>query len=159
MTDFNLLELTELTEIPMQMILWGTIVVLAAIIELNTFALVSLWFVIGGIAAFVAAYFDVAFLWQFAIFVLTSGVIGIIMIPYVKKRNSSYTPTNTDSLVGHEGITESELNVVTGSGRAMVDGQSWAAKSVTGVNIPADTVIVIEKIEGVTLFVRPKPYV
>ncbi len=153
MPDFNL---WELTEIQMQMILWGTIVVLAAIIELNTFALVSLWFVIGGIASFVAAYFNVPFLWQFAIFVLTSGVIGVIMIPYVKKRNSSYTPTNTDSLVGHEGMTESELDVITGSGRALVDGQSWAAKSVTNTNIPANTIVVIERIEGVTLFVRPK---
>ena len=153
MPDLNLLELTE---IQMQMILWGTIVVLAAIVELNTLALVSLWFVIGGIAAFVAAYFNVPFLWQFAIFVLTSGVIGIIMIPYVRKRNSNYTPTNTDSLVGHEGITQSELNVITGSGRVMLDGQSWAAKSVTGTNVPVNTVVVVEKIEGVTLFVRPK---
>ena len=153
MPDFNL---WELTEIQMQMILWGTIVVLAAIVELNTFALVSLWFVIGGIASFVAAYFNVPFLWQFAIFVLTSGVIGIIMIPYVRKRNSSYTPTNTDSLVGHEGKTESELDVITGAGRVLLDGQSWMAKSVTGSNIPANTVVVIEKIEGVTLFVRPK---
>ena len=153
MPDFNLLELTE---IQMQMVLWGTIAVLAAIVELNTFALVSLWFVIGGIASFVAAYFNVPFLWQFAIFVLTSGVIGIIMIPFVRKRNSSYTPTNTDSLVGHEGITESELDVITGSGRVLLDGQSWMAKSVTGSNIPANTVVVTEKIEGVTLFVRPK---
>ena len=153
MPDFNL---WDLTEIQMQMILWGTIAVLAAIVELNTFALVSLWFVIGGIASFVAAYFNVPFLWQFAIFVLTSGVIGIIMVPYVRKRNSAYTPTNTDSLVGHEGVTESELNVITGSGRALVDGQSWAAKSVTGSNIPANTVVVIERIEGVTLFVKPK---
>ena len=153
MPDFNLLELTE---IQMQMVLWGTIAVLAAIVELNTFALVSLWFVIGGIASFVAAYFNVPFLWQFAIFVLTSGVIGIIMIPFVRKRNSSYTPTNTDSLVGHEGITESELDVITGSGRVLLDGQSWMAKSVTGSNVPANTVVVTEKIEGVTLFVRPK---
>ena len=153
MPDFNL---WELTEIQMQMILWGTIVVLAAIIELNTFALVSLWFVIGGIASFVAAYFNVPFLWQFAIFVLTSGVIGIIMIPYVRKRNSNYTPTNTDSLVGHEGKTESELDVITGSGRVMLDGQSWAAKSVTSDNIPPGTVVVVERIEGVTLFVRPR---
>ena len=150
------LTLWNLTEIQMQMILWGTIVVLAAIVELNTFALVSLWFVIGGIASFIAAYFNFPFLWQFAIYVLTSGIIGIIMIPYVRKRNSNYTPTNTDSLVGHEGMTESELNVITGSGRALVDGQSWAAKSVTGANIPANTVVVIERIEGVTLFVRPK---
>lgn len=153
MPDFNF---WELTEIQMQMILWGTIAVLAAIVELNTFALVSLWFVIGGIASFVAAYFNVPFLWQFAIFVFTSGIIGIIMIPYVKKRNSNYTPTNTDSLVGHEAMTESELNVVTGSGRALLDGQSWMAKSVTGANIPANTVVVVERIEGVTLFVRPK---
>ena len=153
MPDFNL---WELTEIQMQMILWGTIAVLAAIIELNTFALVSLWFVIGGIASFVAAYFNVPFLWQFAIFVLTSGVIGIIMIPYVRKRNSNYTPTNTDSLVGHEGKTESELDVITGSGRVLLDGQSWAAKSVTGANLPVNTIVVVEKIEGVTLFVRPK---
>ena len=153
MSDFNL---WDLTEIQIQMILWGTIAVLAAIVELNTFALVSLWFVIGGIAAFVAAYFNVPFLWQFAIFVLTSGIIGILMIPYVRSRNKNYTPTNTDSLVGHEGITESELNVITGSGRALVDGQSWAAKSDTGVNIPADTVVVVERIEGVTLIVRPK---
>ena len=116
MSDNNL---WELTEIQMQMILWGTIVVLAAIVELNTFALVSLWFVIGGIAAFVAAYLGVPFLGQFTIFVLTSGIIGIIMIPFVRKRNKNYTPTNTDSLVGHEGITESELNVITGTGRAM----------------------------------------
>ncbi len=143
-------------EIQMQMFLWGAIAVLAAIVELNTFALVSLWFVIGGIASFVAAYFNVPFIWQFAIFVLTSGIIGIIMIPFVKKRNCSYTPTNTDSLVGHEGMTESELNVITGTGRAIVDGQSWAAKSVTGANIPANTVVVIERIEGVTLFVKPK---
>ena len=153
MSDFTL---WELTEIQTQMILWGAIVVLAAIVELNTLALVSLWFVIGGIAAFVAAYFNVPFLWQFAIFVLTSGVIGIVMIPYVRKRNSSYTPTNTDSLVGHEGITESELDLVSGSGRVMLDGQSWMAKSVTGSNIPDETVVIVEKIEGVTLFVRPK---
>lgn len=153
MSDFNFVELTEMQ---MQMILWGVITVLAAIVELNTLALVSIWFVVGGIAAFVAAYFHVSFLSQFAIFVLTSGFLGVIMSPFVRRLNKNYMPTNTDSLVGREGITESELDVVTGAGRAMVDGQSWAAKSATGSNIPDKTVVVIERIEGVTLFVRPK---
>lgn len=153
MSDLNF---GELTEIQIQMIFWGTVVVLAALVELSTLALVSLWFVIGGIAAFVAAYFGLSFFWQFAIFVLTSGILGIVMIPYVRNRNKNYEPTNADSNVGRQGITESELDVVTGSGRVLLDGQSWAAKSETGVNIPAGTVVVVEKIEGVTLFVKPK---
>lgn len=153
MGDFSL---WELTEIQMQMILWGSVALLAAIVELSTLALVSMWFAIGGIAAFTAAYFNVPFLWQFAIFVLTSGILGIIMIPFVRKRNKNYEPTNTDSLVGKEGVTESELNVITRTGRVLVDGQSWSAYSVTGSNIPANTIVVVEKIEGVTVHVRPK---
>ena len=153
MSDFSL---WELTEIQTQMILWGAIALLAAIVELSTLALVSMWFAIGGVAAFFAAYFGVPFLWQFAIFVLTSLILSVVMIPFVRKRNQNYEPTNSDSLVGREAITESELNVLTRTGRVMVDGQSWSGFSTTGSNIPANTIVVIKKIEGVTLYVEPK---
>lgn len=146
----------NLTEMNIQMIFWGLIVVLSAIVEISTVALVSIWFVIGGIGAFIAAWYGCSFLIQLSIFVLTSVALFLLTRPMVKKINREYTPTNTDSLIGREALTVSEIDVIKGTGRALVDGQDWAAKSSNGKNIPENTVVIIDKIEGVTLFVSPK---
>ncbi len=145
----------QLLGIDASLIFWGAIVVLAALVELSTVALVSIWFVFGGIAAFIAGFLGYDFLTQTTIFVLLSLLLFLLTRPMVGKITRNPIPTNTDSLVGQSGKTIVEINDIQGTGRVMIQGQDWSAKSSNGTIIPVQQTVKIDKIEGVTLYVTP----
>ncbi|MBR5250686.1 MAG: NfeD family protein, partial [Clostridia bacterium] len=59
-------------------ILWICVTLLAIVLEIVTIQLVSLWFVGGGIVAFVMSLFDgVSWQWQLLAFILVSVILLI----------------------------------------------------------------------------------
>ena len=131
---------------------WIILISVLAIIEAATVNLVTIWFVISGIAALALSYFVNSFHIQLAIFVLG----GIALIPFTKKvanMLSSNVKTNTDRLIGMVGtvtqdIEENEI------GEVKADGKLWSAISST--SIKKGTKVIVLSINGVKLKVIPE---
>lgn len=146
-------------EIPMPF-LWLIIAVALGLIEAVTVSLVSIWFAIGAVAAIIPAYFGVPFWGQILIFLAASAVAFAFTkrffkdIVKVKKQ-----PTNSDSLIGTDGIVTAEIDNLAGTGKVYISGLTWSAKALNGENISEGAVVTARKIEGATLVVETKELV
>lgn len=139
----------------MILVLWGALTVLFVVVELATTALVSIWFVIGALAAFVAALFDLSFLYQCCIFIGTSVVALACTRAFVRHFHPPVTPTNSDMVLGQTATVTLAIGPSNSVGRVDVQHDSWQAKSSDGSSIPSGTVVKIDRIVGVTVFVSP----
>ncbi len=136
------------------LIFWMALAIAFIIMEAISVVLVAVWFVFGAIAAFIAVLCGASTLTQAIIFVVVSAATFIFVRPIaVKLCRAKETPTNVDSIVGMEGIVLENIDNLRSEGRVKVNGLDWSAKSENGVVISKDTIIVVKKVEGVTLTV------
>ena len=64
------------------------------------------------------------------------------------------TPTNADRVLGQTArVTETIDNTVP-TGAVYADGKTWTARSASGRVIPKDTMVKVQRMEGVRLFVE-----
>ena len=136
--------------------IWLGITVVAAIVEAAVPALVSVWFVPGGLAALVASLFGAPLWLQVALFLVVSGAALILTRPLVKRIQSRKTiSTNADMVLGKTALVTEEINNLLGAGRVTVLGNSWSARSADPESvIPSGEKVIVEKIEGVKLIVQ-----
>ncbi|MDO4550360.1 MAG: NfeD family protein [Planctomycetia bacterium] len=139
------------------LLIWVTLAVLFIILEISCPTLISIWFVLGAITSMVAATQEISFLGQCAIFVGSSTVFLIATRPFVKSLKIQKVPTNADELVGMEGLVQIPVDNIKAEGRVLINGIDWAAKSTHGNIIPAGNIVVVDRLEGVTIFVTKKP--
>ena len=134
---------------------WLVVAVILGVIEAVTVSLISVWFAIGALAAIIPAYFGVPVWGQILVFLAVSAVAFAFTkrffkdVVKVKKQ-----PTNSDSLIGSDGIVTTEINNLEGSGKVFISGLTWSARSEDGNNIPEGAVVTVFRIEGVTLVVK-----
>ena len=65
--------------------IWTGAIVLFAILEAVTTALVSVWFVVGAAAALLSILFGFAAELQFTVFVLVSAAFLLLLRPFIKR--------------------------------------------------------------------------
>ncbi len=136
------------------LIFWMALAIAFIVIEAVSVVLVAVWFLFGALAAVVALFCGASTLGQAIVFVAVSAATFIFLRPIaVKLCRAKETPTNVDSIVGMEGIALETVDNLRGEGRVKVNGLDWSARSEDGLIIPKDTVIVVKKVEGVTLTV------
>ncbi len=143
-------------EIQMPLI-WLIIAVVLGVIEAVTVSLISVWFAVGALAAILPAYFGVPLWGQVLVFLAVSAVAFAFTkrffkdVVKVKKQ-----PTNSDSLIGTDGIVTAEINNLAGEGKVYISGLTWSAKSKNGEKISEGEVVTVNKIEGAKLIVEIK---
>lgn len=138
--------------------IWMIILILFLIVEISTTALVSIWFCIGAIAAWIGDMLNLSFNAQLIIFVVVSLVSLICTRPLFKKlmKPSKDVRTNVDSLINKEAVVTQRIDNLHGNGEVKINGQFWTARSSDGSIIGENSIVVIEKIEGVKLLVKMK---
>ena len=138
-------------------ICWLAVFVLLIVIELATMGLTTIWFAGGAVAGFIASMLGANVVIQAVVFFVVSIVLLIFTRPFaVRYINSNKTKTNIDGLIGQEALVLEEINNIRESGCARLEGKEWTARSVDDTVIPADTVVIVERIEGVKLIVKTK---
>ncbi len=137
--------------------IWVAAVVLFAIVEAATEGLVSIWFVLGALAALGATALGASPAGQLVVFAIASAAALILTRPLVKRwgRKDPALPTNLDRVIGMTGRVTREIDNGTFSGEVYVEGKAWSACSEDGSSIPEGTQVVISRIEGVRLYVTP----
>ncbi len=133
--------------------IWLAVIVLALVIEAMGPQIVSIWFAVGGVVAFVLSLCGLGIKVQLIAFVAVTVVSLIATKPIVARlRKTDNTPTNADRYIGMEGRVTVPINVIEGTGRVLVSGSDWSA--VSDEDIPKGALVKIEAIEGVKLKVK-----
>lgn len=137
--------------------IWIGFAVVMAICEAATTQLVSIWFVLGAVAAAVAGIFTPNIFIQLVVFLAISAASLIITRPLVKKlkSKSNTVSTNADRLIGQTGLLISDINSSQDVGQVKVMGEIWSAKS-DFAPVSKNTKVKVKAIEGVKLIVVPE---
>lgn len=137
-------------------IIWLSLMVLFLIVEGATVVMASLWFAFGALAAMVASILGAALWLQIVVFFIVSAALLACLRPMVKKHfTPKLTATNVDAVIGARGYVTSDIDNVSATGSVKLGAMEWTARSATGEPIPAGTLVRVERIEGVKVFVSP----
>lgn len=136
------------------LLLWSGAILFFTILEIATPALVSIWFVLGSIAALIAFFCGASFVVQLFIFLGVTAVSLIFCRPMVKVfLRVVPEASNANALIGMKGVVIETINNIQAKGYVKVSGLEYRAKSVNDEEIESDSVVQVERIEGNTLFV------
>ena len=128
---------------------WMIVFIVLICLELTTVNLVSIWFAIGALFAFILSLFVSNTTWQIATFV---GVSLLLTKDFVKKlRGNKVIATNLDRVIGQIGVVTEEVNKLE-PGEVKVDGKRWSA--VSNHKIKVGSKVEILSIDGVKLNVK-----
>ena len=139
----------------MQTIMWLIIFAILLVIEIATLGLTTVWFALGALAAFLAAYIGFGTVVQVIVFLVVSIILLILTRPIAMKFfNQKREHTNAESLIGQKAVVKEEINTVQALGRVEVNGMEWSAKTDESDVIEAGTIVLIKGIQGVKLIVE-----
>ncbi len=134
--------------------LWLALFVVFLIVEAGTVALVSIWFALGALAALASCALGAEMWLQITVFLVVSLVLLAVLWKKVRGK-APRTRTNVDSMIGVEGYVTEAIDNLSYTGRVKLGGITWAARSTSGAGIPVGTLVKVERIEGVKVFVSP----
>ena len=135
---------------------WFGLLLLFIWMEASTVTMISAWFALGSLAAMIVSFCSGEFWLQVVVFFVVSAALLQLLRPLAKKY---FTPkivkTNVDSVVGAQGKVLEEIDNIAAKGRVKLGGMEWSARSTEGENIAADTLVTVDRVEGVKVFVTP----
>ena len=118
--------------------------------------LVSIWFAAGSLVAAIAAALGAQLWLQVVLFVIVSAGLLAAFWPFVKRvLNAHHTATNIDSIIGSQGYVTAPIDNLAATGNMKLGAMDWTARSTNGQPIPAGTLVRVDRIEGVKVFVTP----
>ncbi len=139
----------------MDIIFWLAVFVVMLIVEFMTMGLTTIWFAAGSLISFIVALLGGPMWLQALVFFAVSIVLLIFTRPLVTKyQKKNVVKTNIDSLIGKEAKVIEEIDNNEAKGRAMIEGQEWMARSSSNEIIAANTMVIVERIEGAKLIVK-----
>ena len=136
--------------------IWLSLAVMFLITEAATVTMVSLWFAAGCLAAMVIALCGGGIGFQFfAALAVSAGLLACLR-PMVKKHfTPKLKPTNVDAIIGSEGYVTAEIDNISATGKVKLGAMEWTARSTPGTVIGEGTLVKVDRIEGVKVFVTP----
>ena len=134
------------------MFMWLIIILFLGFIEAITVNLVTIWFVISGIASLILSFFIDDFIIQFSVFVILGILLLITTRSWLNKvfKINKYK-TNLDRVIGMQGIVTEKITK-NSPVEVKVDGKRWMAISDKTINVDNDVKIL--EIDGVKLKVE-----
>ena len=138
-------------------IVWFALLLIFLIVEAACpIHLVSIWFAAGSLLAMLVAYLGGPIWLQIALFLVVSCVLVALLWPFIQKfLNPKLKKTNIDAVIGTEGLVTADIDNVSALGQVKLGAMDWTARSTSGKQIPAGTLIRVDRIEGVKVFVSP----
>ena len=135
-------------------IFWLAAMVIFILAEAATVTLVSIWFAAGALMAIVVALFGGGVGLQVTVFLVVAILLLASLRGMVRKH---FTPrlqkTNIDSIIGTTGVVTTPVNNIAALGRVTISGMEWSARSTTGAPLPEGAKVIVDRIEGVKVFV------
>ncbi|HIV61593.1 MAG TPA: NfeD family protein [Candidatus Butyricicoccus avistercoris] len=137
-------------------VIWIAILIGGVAIEVATLNLVSIWFAVGGLAAFIALSLGAGFLVQLIVFAIVSAIMLGLIRPLAKDiLKPKGAKTNADRIIGQFATVTEQISNASNKGQIKVSGQIWSAKSDDGKVINEGETVKIIAIQGVKAVVEP----
>lgn len=134
--------------------IWVTVTVICIVIETMTLALTTIWFAISAFLMVFVAFTPMPFVAQLTIFVILALVLLIFTRPVVKKKlNQRKIATNYERIIGQIAVVTKKISALE-KGTIKINGMEWTATVTEDVTLEPESQCIIEKIEGVTAYVR-----
>lgn len=138
-------------------VVWAALILAFGVMEGVTVQLVSIWFVLGSVAGLIAAVSGAPVVAQVLICIGVSVISLVATRPLVKKRlTATRQSTNADRCIGNDAVVVEDINNLDAAGTVKADGKLWSARSSGGDIIPVDSIVTVERIDGVKLIVSLK---
>lgn len=139
----------------MSTIIWIAAIVIFGVAEAATAGLTSIWFVLGSVAALIAAICNGPIWLQIALFFVVSIATLAATRPLVAKlMKKDIKPTNADRVLGGSARVTERIDNDVPTGAVYIDGKTWSARSSTGEIIEPDAMVRVVRMEGVKLYVE-----
>lgn len=138
-------------------LIWLGLVILFVVVEASCpIHLVSVWFAVGSLVALLIWSLGGPLWLQIALFLVISCVLLAALWPLTKKfLNPAHIATNIDSIIGSTGYVTAAIDNVAAVGQVKLGAMVWTARSTSGSLIAEGTLIRVDRIEGVKVFVSP----
>lgn len=138
-------------------LIWLGLVILFVVVEAACpIHLVSVWFAVGSLVALLTWSLGGPFWLQLTLFLIVSCVLLAALWPLTKKfLKPKLTATNIDSILGSTGYVTAAIDNVAATGQVKLGAMEWTARSTSGTPIAEGTLIRVDRIEGVKVFVSP----
>lgn len=134
---------------------WLIVFIVLTAIEMATFQLVTIWFAVGAVAAFITSLFSTSLEIQLIVFLAVSMLLLILVRPIAGRFLQTKTvKTNVDSLIGDYATVTARIHNQEGFGKAVIRGQEWTAAAEKDDDIEAGSHVVVTGIRGVKLIVE-----
>ena len=134
-------------------VIWFVVIILAAVIEMNTMDLSSIWFSAGALFAFIFSLLNAGWVVQIIIFLVVSIALIILVRPVVKRYlKTNVISTNSDRLVGKVAVCTKIIRIGE-RGEVKIDGKFWLAVTSGEEDIDVEERVEVLAIEGVKLIV------
>ena len=139
----------------MSTIIWIAAIIIFGVAEAVTAGLTSIWFVLGSVAALIAAICNGPIWLQIALFFVVSIATLAATRPLVAKlMKKDIKPTNADRVLGGSARVTERIDNDVPTGAVYIDGKTWSARSSTGEIIEPDAMVRVVRMEGVKLYVE-----
>ena len=135
-------------------VFWLVLLVVFLAAEAATVTLTCLWFAAGSLAAMVVSMTGGGIGFQTAVFLVVSAALLTALRPLVRKYvTPKVTRTNVDSVIGATGLVTAAISNVEAKGQVRLGAMEWSARSSSGEPIEVGTLIRVDRVEGVKVFV------
>ena len=135
------------------MILWFVLIIGAAVVEILTMDLTSVWFSIAALVAFLLGLVGLNPIIQLLVFIVVSIALLLSVRPIAKNYfRTNIISTNSDRLIGKTAVCTKVIESG-GRGEVKVDGKIWTAISNDQRVIEEGDKVEVLAIEGVKLIV------
>lgn len=137
-------------------IVWFVLLLLFMAAEAATVTLVSTWFAGGALAAMIISLLGGELWLQAVVFITVSAVLLISLRPLAAKYlKPKQVKTNVDAVISSKGLVTQAIDNMSAQGQVKLGAMEWTARSSSGDPIAEGTLVVVDKVEGVKVFVTP----
>lgn len=135
--------------------MWLVCAVFFFVIELNVPALVSIWFSIGALCTSVVAVFIKNPKGQFFSFVMVSAIL-LVLSKYLYGNNIEQVQKDEilEKFLEKRAKVSEDIPNDYEPGTIIINGVTWRAVSMTGDRIKKGSIVVVKKVDGLTLGVK-----
>ena len=139
----------------METIVWLRIFLVLLVLEIISLGLTTIWFAGGALAAFAAALLGANIIIQAVLFLVISLVLLFVTRPIaVKYFKNNLAKTNVENVIGKTAKVSRQIDNVNSLGEAVLEGETWMARSENNEIIAEGTLVTVVAVEGVKLIVR-----
>ena len=133
---------------------WLGVAAVMAIVEVASLSLITIWFVVGGLAAFLAGFLGAGLAIQIVVFLVVSVACLALLRPLMLKHRA-IGQSHESTPVGQQAVVVEALDATNGTGRVETpDHMTWAALSATGEPIEQGAAVRVVDQKSIKLVVE-----